>query len=35
MFYIKGTSKGLYNSDTSFIKDSFIKTEVVVLNLLL
>jgi hypothetical protein len=35
MFYIKGASKGLYDLDTSIIKDGFIKIEVVVLNLLL
>ena len=35
MFYIKGTGKGLYNLDTSFIKDGFTKMEAVVLDLLL
>ena len=35
MFYAKGTGKGPYDLDTSFIEDGFTKIEAVVLDLLL
>ena len=35
MWYAKGNKKGLVNLDKSFLKEGFLKTQAVVLNLLL